>query len=144
FWRGSTLRAVDLRNGLERVVYERPDDWVGSSFSCTADGRWLVMSMHEPVDLGFKPELGAGYIGFSQLFEAHPRSRILRVPVGGTGDAEVLHEERNWIGHVNASPTRPDLVTFCHEGPWTRVDQRIWGLNLNDGGVWKIRPQKPG
>jgi oligogalacturonide lyase len=41
---------------------------------------------------------------------------------------------------VNTSPKHPHLLTFCHEGPWNLVDNRIWGLNLETSDVWKIRP----
>jgi oligogalacturonide lyase len=34
------------------------------------------------------------------------------------------------------------LLTFCHEGPWHRVDNRIWGLDLNTGRAWPIRPRQ--
>jgi len=54
----------------------------------------------------------------------------------------VVWEERYWLSHVNTSPTQPDLLTFCHEGPWHKVDQRIWGLELSTGKVWAIRPRR--
>lgn len=50
-----------------------------------------------------------------------------------------MFEEQYWIGHVNTSPTKPDILTFCHEGPWDCVDNRIWGLDSSSGKVWKIR-----
>ena len=45
------------------------------------------------------------------------------------------------MGHINTSPTQPDIMTFCHEGPWHRIDQRIWGLNIQTKEAWKIREQ---
>jgi oligogalacturonide lyase len=90
-------------------------------------------------------DLKAGYVGFREIFEAHPLCRLVRIPTEGEhNEAEVLFEERNWIGHVNASPTRPNHLTFCHEGPWTRVGQRIWGIDTQTKKVWKIRSQSPG
>ncbi|MFN2285964.1 MAG: oligogalacturonate lyase family protein, partial [Anaerolineae bacterium] len=52
-----------------------------------------------------------------------------------------IHEDRRYMGHVNTSPALPDILTFCHEGPWNWIDQRIWGLNVQTGETWKIRPQ---
>lgn len=70
---------------------------------------------------------------------------MIRVSTEGTDQqAEVLHEERNWIGHVNTSPTQAHLLTFCHEGPWHLVEQRMWVLDMNSGRVWKLRPQQQG
>ena len=65
------------------------------------------------------------------------------MPVQGN-DSEVVFEEKFWIGHVNTSPTQANLLTFCHEGPWDKVDQRIWGLDADTGKVWKIRPTERG
>ncbi len=39
---------------------------------------------------------------------------------------------------------RDNLLTFCHEGPWDRVDCRIWGLEPTTGKTWKIRPTSEG
>jgi oligogalacturonide lyase len=69
---------------------------------------------------------------------AQPRSRIVRVAVDGSG-AETVWEEKCWVGHVNTSPTQPNLLTFCHEGPWHLVDHRIWVLDLDSGKAWKVR-----
>jgi len=60
------------------------------------------------------------------------------------GGAEVVFEEDYWIGHVNTSPTRANMLTFCHEGPWDKVDHRIWALDASNGKVWKIRPTSEG
>ncbi len=56
---------------------------------------------------------------------------------------KVIHEEKRWIGHINTSPTQPNLISFCHEGPWEKVDHRIWVMNIETGDVWKIREGKP-
>ena len=71
-----------------------------------------------------------------------PLSQVLSISVD-TGQADVVWEERSWVGHINTSPTQPHLLTFCHEGPWNLVDCRIWGLDMNTGQAWKIRPTVP-
>lgn len=58
-----------------------------------------------------------------------------------SGKMHDVLEERNFILHVNSSPTDPDLLTYCHEGPWAQVAQRIWGLQPSTGKTWPIRPQ---
>jgi oligogalacturonide lyase len=100
--------------------------------------------LRQQVDVG-PVDLGAGYIGFREIFAAHPLCRVISVPTEGAHhQAETLHEERNWLGHVNTSPRQAHLLTFCHEGPWHMVDQRMWVLDRNSGRVWKLRPQQPG
>ncbi len=59
-----------------------------------------------------------------------------------SGAAECVWEEDYWIGHVNTSPTQSNILTFCHEGPWENVDNRIWGLDIDAGSAWPIRPRE--
>src|SRR5690625_5725809 len=56
-----------------------------------------------------------------------------------TSGSRVIFEEENFVTHINTSPKLPNIITFCHEGPWQLVDHRIWGLDINSGEVWKIR-----
>jgi oligogalacturonide lyase len=46
-----------------------------------------------------------------------------------TGAQSIIHESTAWLGHLQFSPTDPQLLMFCHEGPWHRVD-RIWTMRL--------------
>jgi oligogalacturonide lyase len=80
-----------------------------------------------------------GYVGFEEYWAAKPHSQILRIATED-GAAEVIFEEDYWIGHVNTSPKYPNIITYCHEGPWHKVDHRIWGLDMRDGRAWRIRP----
>ena len=144
FWRQRRLIAIDLHTGEQRTLFDCPDGWDAGGTNCTADGRFVCGALRQQVDVG-PVDLGAGYIGFREIFAAHPLCRVISVPTEGAHhQAETLHEERNWLGHVNTSPRQAHLLTFCHEGPWHMVDQRMWVLDRNSGRVWKLRPQEPG
>jgi oligogalacturonide lyase len=52
-----------------------------------------------------------------------------------TGEQTIIHRSTAWLGHLQFSPTDPQLLMFCHEGPWHRVD-RIWSMRL--GGEPKL------
>ncbi len=138
-WHGDDLVAVDLRSLERRVLYRVPDGFTRSMINCTADGRHVCGGVCE--DLSDRIYRAPGYIGFPETWEAHPESRIFRAATDGSG-AETIWEEETWIGHINTSPTRPELLTFCHEGPWHLVDNRIWGMNIETGEVWKVRPRE--
>ncbi len=56
-----------------------------------------------------------------------------------TGEQRVIHRSTDWLGHLQFSPTDPQLLMFCHEGPWHRVD-RIWSLKL--GGEPRLMHQR--
>ncbi|MEO8061271.1 MAG: oligogalacturonate lyase family protein [Pseudomonadota bacterium] len=46
-----------------------------------------------------------------------------------TGEQRVIHSATDWLNHLQFSPTDPQALMFCHEGPWHRVD-RIWSMRL--------------
>ena len=75
--------------------------------------------------------------------ESDPVSRILQIPIGG-GPEKLVFEDRNFIAHVNVSPTDNTKLTFCHEGPWDMVDHRLWYADLNTGRVGKLHECQPG
>ncbi|MDB5083332.1 MAG: Oligogalacturonide lyase, partial [Bacilli bacterium] len=79
-----------------------------------------------------------GYVGFEETEALRPHSQICLLSLEN-GESKVIHDEKRWIGHVNASPTQPHLISFCHEGPWEKVDHRIWVMNLETQQAWKIR-----
>jgi len=141
FWQRE-LCELDVRTLELRTIYRVPEG-MGTSgeYSPTADGRYVCTGLGERPQAGGPARISYAYSGFRDTFLARPRSQVVRIEVA-TGEAEVLHEERAWIGHVNTSPTHPEILTFCHEGPWHEVEQRIWGLNVRSGALWKIRPQE--
>ncbi|RKY03352.1 oligogalacturonide lyase [Candidatus Poribacteria bacterium] len=141
FWYGRELVALDLRTLEMKTLWEIPEGFRRSMLNCTADGRFVCAGIFEDLSGRFRIDYLRGYIGFRETWEARPLSRIVKVATDGSG-AEVVWEERYWIGHVNTSLTKPNLLTFCHEGPWDLVDNRIWGLDLETGEVWRIRPRE--
>jgi oligogalacturonide lyase len=46
-----------------------------------------------------------------------------------SGEQTIIHRSTAWLGHLQFSLTDPQLLMFCHEGPWHRVD-RIWSMRL--------------
>jgi oligogalacturonide lyase len=143
FYHGDTLTALDLGSLDTRPLYTRPEGRVGGGANATADGKYICTGHREDLSAKIMTDLGHGYVGFQETWEAHPHSAIVKIPIDG-GAAETVYEENYWLGHFNASPKLPNIVTFCHEGPWRLVENRIWGLDLNTGEAWQIRPNAPG
>ncbi len=54
-----------------------------------------------------------------------------------TGELSVIHRATDWLNHLQFSPTDPDQIMFCHEGPWHKVD-RIWIIRTDGTGLKKI------
>lgn len=143
FWYGYELRALDLHSFEQRTLHRMPDGFDVSMVNCSADGCYVYSSISEDMSKHFKVDLLRGYVGFRETWAAKPLSQVVKVAVDGSG-GQVVFEEKYWIGHVNTSPRYPHLLTYCHEGPWHDVDNRIWGLNADTGETWKIRPPENG
>jgi oligogalacturonide lyase len=63
--------------------------------------------------------------------------RVLFTVNAKTGEMKDILKEHEWLGHLQFSPTDPDLIMFCHEGTWHEVD-RVWTIQSDGTGLKKI------
>jgi oligogalacturonide lyase len=140
FWWHGDLIELDVETLAERVIAREPEGMTARGrANPTADGRYVCTClMKTPEEKG--SQISYSYSRFREFYHAQPFTQIVRVDVE-TGEVDVIHEDHCYIGHINTSPMLPEVMTFCHEGPWDLVEQRIWGLNIQTGDVWKIRDQ---
>lgn len=54
-----------------------------------------------------------------------------------TGEVKPVHQEREWLGHLQFSPTDPGQIMFCHEGTWHEVD-RVWLIRTDGTGLKNV------
>ena len=140
YWWRNTLFELDVETGAERTVYTAPENvLLGIHAATSADGKYICTAMRDRVE-SKAPSLEYPYHKFPELMRARPKTAIIRIEVA-TGACETIHEEEQFITHVNHSPTLPNVLTFCHEGHWEHIEQRIWGLDITTGKRWKIRDQ---
>lgn len=64
------------------------------------------------------------------IFSRHETNLLLATDIA-TGNVREIHRINTWLGHAQFSPTDPQVLMYCHEGPWDKVD-RIWMLRLDD------------
>jgi oligogalacturonide lyase len=57
-----------------------------------------------------------------------------------TGETKKVNHSTDWLNHLQFSPTDPNLLMFCHEGAWQKVD-RIWTIRT-DGSDLKLIYQR--
>ena len=143
FWYDRELRALDLTTYEQRTLWHLPEGFIRSMTNCTADGKYVCTGIYQDLTDRISVDLNRNYVGFREIFAANPESRIMRVAADGSG-VDCAWSENSWIGHINTSPTQPNILTFCHEGPWNEVDNRIWGLDLTTGKAWTIRKPEQG
>lgn len=54
-----------------------------------------------------------------------------------SGEIKIIHRESEWLNHLQFSPTDPNRLMFCHEGPWIEVD-RVWTILADGTGLHKV------
>ena len=47
-----------------------------------------------------------------------------------TGERRDVYKATDWLNHLLFSPTDPNLLLFCHEGPWHRL-HRLWLIRVD-------------
>jgi oligogalacturonide lyase len=75
-------------------------------------------------------------VRLNERLEAKIPMEIFTIDVR-TGARRSVVRSTDWLNHLLFSPTDPDLLMFCHEGPWHKVD-RIWTVRADGSGLTKI------
>ncbi|HEY4148263.1 MAG TPA: oligogalacturonate lyase family protein [Chitinophagaceae bacterium] len=112
-----------------KLIYVFPGDFKASITSLNADetllgGAWATDK--EKDILKANPNK-SDY--FNKIYESKQLRTLFTVNVK-TGVLTKLFSDTAWLNHVQFSPTDPNLLMFCHEGPWHKVD-RIWTIELD-------------
>lgn len=133
-WAGRLLRRVDLTTLRSEALYEIPEGFRGGILSIDHSGRYLAFVYAEQLDVS--TATGRIYSDMKERYYRRPSCVIIRYDVEERR-AEAVWGEREWISHVAVSPVDPDLVLFCHEGPWQRV-HRMWVVKASSGECWPL------
>jgi oligogalacturonide lyase len=130
---GDSIYAVQADTRKVRKLYTFPADRRGGVATVNADATLLAGSFAAPgqAEIGRTYPKKSDY--FDRIYDAHLKNSLFTIDLR-TGALKVIHSEDTWLGHVQFSPTDPEILMFCHEGPWHKVD-RIWRYDVKDGSV---------
>lgn len=119
---------VNVLSGKNRFIFKFPDDFKASITTVNANGTLLAGAFASPLEkeITKKYPSKGGY--FNRIFEAKLPRTLFTIDIR-TGVLSKIFTDSAWLNHVQFSPTDPDLLMFCHEGPWQKVD-RIWTINV--------------
>ena len=70
---------------------------------------------------------------FDKVFEAKRTQDLYTVEIA-TGKTNAFYRYEGWLNHLQFSPSAPQLLMFCHEGPWHKLD-RIWLIHTDGSGL---------
>ncbi len=121
FQTASAAWVVNIKGGTPRKIADLPERWApGIGFSVNAD---------ETLLLGGSTDTEKAVAATMKPADVQKGPNVLFTINIASGEVKVIHRGNDWFGHVQFSPTDPDLLMFCHEGNWEVVD-RIWLMSL--------------
>jgi oligogalacturonide lyase len=149
YMKEDTVYATNIDTGTTRAIVKNAALRSGSGLAVNADETLLAGSLVEgksesgesqqPPQIP-RPEGQDNPPGKGEMME---RRLAARIPMAlytiniKTGEVKTFNHSTDWLNHVQFSPTDPDLIMFCHEGPWHKVD-RIWTIRTDGTGLRKI------
>jgi len=122
---GNKIRKLDLENDEISTVYEEAGNFNLGGPSIARNRRYIAFARNENVDI----PRGPNYSGFKDSYYNIKDGRITLAYLDGSGWFDV-HKDTHWLSHFQFCPDDSTLATFCHEGPWNLVTQRIWFLDF--------------
>lgn len=132
---GTRVLSVDIDTGERQQIVELPEDLAGSIRTVNADAsRLLAVHAKGIKELYAKHPAKSQY--FNVIYEARLPNKQFTIDLD-SGEIKTVHEESAWLNHQQFSPTNPDLLSYCHEGPWHKL-QRMWTLDLKTGKTTPI------
>lgn len=139
YLKGDTAYVTNLDTGETRSIVTEPRLRTGSGFAVNADETLLAGSWEDSPQppqqnaTQLPRDRGDNYPGKGSMME---RRLAAKIPMSlytidiKTGKLNTFNHSTDWLNHVQFSPTDPNLIMFCHEGPWHKVD-RIWTIKTD-------------
>ncbi|MBR3037049.1 MAG: PD40 domain-containing protein [Lachnospiraceae bacterium] len=127
-----TIKKLDTKTGETTVLYHEDDDgYTIQSPFVSCDKQFVGFIRNEALPI----EVGKNYVGFKESMYACKDAYVMVAYMDGSGAFPVFHDT-HWLGHFQFSPDMPNIASFCHEGPWNYVQQRIWLLDIVSKKAW--------
>ncbi len=72
-------------------------------------------------------------VRMNERLEARIPMEIFTIDIKTGARKVVVASDKDWLNHIQFSPTDPNLIMYCHEGPWHKID-RIWIVRTDGTG----------
>ena len=128
---GDSVFATGVENHQTRLIYVFPDTLLGHITTLNANESLLCGAINSKEEADIFKEYPAKGDFFERVYEAKLRRSLFTISVE-TGELKIIYSENAWLNHIQFSPADPNLLMFCHEGPWHKVD-RIWTIDVTGG-----------
>lgn len=127
---------VNAKTKEVKTVFVFPPDFKGTVTAINADGTLLggAKSSDEEKELFKKYPNKSSY--FDIIYESKLPRTLFTIDIKKK-ELNKVHSDSAWLNHVQFSSTDPNLLMFCHEGPWHKVN-RIWTIDVKTKKITQI------
>jgi oligogalacturonide lyase len=122
---GNQIRKLEAATGAVTTIYEEPGSYNLGAPSIAANRRYVAFTRNEDVHV----QDGPNYTGFKNRYYLVKDGRITLAYLDGSGWLDVI-KDTHQVGHFQFCPVDSTIGSYCHEGPWNLVTQRIWLLDF--------------
>ncbi len=122
---GNRIKKLDTESGEISTIYKETGNFRVGAPSISSNRRYVAFYRNEKVDV----PRGPNYAGFKDHYYLVKDGRITLAYLDGSDWFDVF-KDTHWVSHFQFCPDDSTLATFCHEGPWHLVTQRIWLLDF--------------
>ncbi len=129
---GNRIKKLDTETGENQIIYTELGDYNLGSPSIAPNRRYLAFARNENVHVADGPN----YTGFKERYYRVKDGRITLAYLDGSGWFDVFRDTHQ-VGHFQFCPVDSTIGSYCHEGPWNLVTQRIWLLDFIS---YQVRP----
>ena len=119
------IKKLDVDTSANSVLYEETGNYTLGSPSIAPNRRYIAFARNENVHVADGPN----YTGFKERFYLIKDGRITLAYLDGSGWFDVF-KDTHPVGHFQFCPVDSTLGSYCHEGPWNLVTQRMWLLDF--------------
>jgi len=129
FQRKDSVFATSIITQKTRLVYVFPADFKGNISTINADENILAGNHKEgETEREILKNFPDKKDFFDRIFDAKIPNTLFTINIQ-TGELKQIHKENTWLGHIQFVPQNPNMLMFCHEGPWHKVD-RMWTIDI--------------
>ncbi|HBM80646.1 MAG TPA: hypothetical protein DD426_07405 [Clostridiaceae bacterium] len=136
---GDSVIRLDMDSLNEEIIYKTPEKWKIGAFGMSSDDKFMLVNEMNKKDIVQNNNWSA----FETQWAVKPNCRLIYIDVDNKR-SRVIHEEAHcWLGHPQIRPHNNNVLMFCHEGPGTKIDARIWLINSDGTNLRCATPKEP-
>jgi oligogalacturonide lyase len=131
-----SVYSLMINDKKPKLIFVFPQDFQSSISAVNADGTLLGGSRATDAEKEILKNNPNKSSYFNLIYDAHLPKTLFTINVK-TGQLDKIFTDSAWLNHVQFSSTNPALLSFCHEGPWHKVN-RIWHIDVNSKKITQV------